>query len=249
MERNACYQGDCLEIMKQIEAGSIDMILTDLPYGSTKNPWDIIIPFVPLWEQYKRIIKPNGAIVLTASQPFTSELVMSNRKMFRYDLTWDKVLTSGFLNANRMPLRSHEDILVFYSKQPTYNPQKTQGVKCHTKGTLNKMANNNYGDFAPVDNMDLLGDMKHPKSIVTFQKPHPSKAIHSTQKPVELFEYLIRTYTNEGDIVLDSCAGSGTAGEAANNTGRAFILIEQEEVHCDLIAERVGCKIIRPTIL
>jgi len=237
--KNKIICGDCLEVMKDIPDKSIDMILCDLPYGTTACKWDTIIPFEPLWEQYKRIIKDNGAIVLTASQPFTSALVMSNIKMFKYDLTWDKQLTSGFLNANRMPLRSHEDILVFYYKQPTYNPQKVKGNKNHSKGKMTSETNNDYGKYGKIDNTEILGDMKHPKSIISFEKPHPSKSIHPTQKPVALFEYLIKTYTNEGDLVLDNCAGSGTTGVACINLNRNYILIEKEPKYVDIIRERL----------
>jgi len=241
---NKVICGDCLEVMKDIPDKSVDMILADLPYGTTACKWDTRIPFEPLWEQYKRIIKDNGAIVLTASQPFTSALVMSNIKMFKYDLIWDKQLTSGFLNANRMPLRSHEDILVFYSKQPTYNPQKVKGKKNHSKGKMTSETNNDYGKYGKIDNTEILGDMKHPRSIISFEKPHPSKSIHPTQKPVVLFEYLIKTYTNEGDLVLDNCAGSGTTGVACKKTGRNYILIEKEEKYCKIAQERLRQEIL-----
>jgi len=241
---NKVICGDCLEVMKDIPDKSVDMILADLPYGTTACKWDTRIPFEPLWEQYKRIIKDNGAIVLTASQPFTSALVMSNIKMFKYDLIWDKQLTSGFLNANRMPLRSHEDILVFYSKQPTYNPQKVKGKKNHSKGKMTSETNNDYGKYGKIDNTEILGDMKHPRSIISFEKPHPSKSIHPTQKPVALFEYLIKTYTNEGDLVLDNCAGSGTTGVACKKTGRNYILIEKEEKYCKIAQERLRQEIL-----
>lgn len=239
MEVNTIIEGDCLQVMKEIDDKSIDLILADLPYGTTACKWDTIIPFEPLWEQYKRIIKNNGAIVLTASQPFTSALVMSNPKMFKYDLTWDKQLTSGFLNANRMPLRSHEDILVFYSKQPTYNPQKVKGNKNHSKGKMTSDTNNDYGKYGKIDNTELLGDMKHPKSIISFEKPHPSKSIHPTQKPVSLFEYLIKTYTNEGDLVLDNCAGSFTTAIASENLKRNWICIEKEAEYCAIGEKRI----------
>ena len=241
---NKIIQGDCLDVMKFIPDKSIDLVLCDLPYGTTACAWDTIIPFEPLWEHYKRIIKDNGAIVLTASQPFTSALVMSNIKMFKYDLTWDKQLTSGFLNANRMPLRSHEDILVFYSKQPTYNPQKVKGRKNHSKGKMTSDTNNDYGKYGKIDNTEILGDMKHPKSIISFEKPHPSISIHPTQKPVALFEYLIKTYTNKGDLVLDNCAGSGTTGVACRKIRRDFILIEKEEKYCEIAKRRLAQEVL-----
>ena len=192
-----------------------------------------------MWKELKRLIKPDGAIVMTASQPFTSKLVMSNIKMFKYCLVWDKILISGFLNANRMPLRSHEDILVFYSRQPTYNPQKTKGVKSHGKGSMSKTTNNDYGKYNPIDTSGVLGEMKHPKSIISFEKPHPSKSVHPTQKPVALMEYLIKTYTSEGDVVLDFTAGSFTTGVACLRTKRSFIGIEKDEKYFKIGKERM----------
>jgi len=235
--RNKVILGDCLEVMKEIEDKSIDMILCDLPYGTTSCSWDIIIPFEPLWEQYKRIIKDNGAIVLTASQPFTSALVMSNVEMFKYDLVWNKNLATGFLNANRMPLRSHEEILIFYKKQPIYNPQKIKGKKNHSRGKNKCKTNNLYGYHKIAE--DNFTELKHPKSVLEIQKEHPSKTIHPTQKPVALFEYLIKTYTNENDLVLDNCAGSGTTGIACINTKRNYILIEKEKEYYDIIIKRI----------
>lgn len=204
----------------------MDLILTDLPYGSSQNEWDVVIPFEPLWAQYKRIIKDNGVIALTASQPFTSALVMSNPEMFKYDLTWDKQLSTGFLNANKMPLRSHEDILVFYSNPPTYNPQKTRGKRNHSRGEMRGEVQNVYGKYKNVDNTGSEGNMKHPVSIVSFRKVHASKTIHPNQKPIELAEYLIRTYTNEGDMVHDSCMGSGWSMQACRNLNRNYIGFE-----------------------
>jgi len=235
--KNKIICGNCLEVMKEIEDKSIDMILCDLPYGTTSCSWDIIIPFEPLWEQYKRIIKDNGAIVLTASQPFTSALVMSNVEMFKYDLVWNKNLATGFLNANRMPLRSHEEILIFYKKQPIYNPQKIKGKKNHSRGKNKCKTNNLYGYHKIAE--DNFTELKHPKSVLEIQKEHPSKTIHPTQKPVALFEYLIKTYTNENDLVLDNCAGSGTTGIACINTKRNYILIEKEKEYYDIIIKRI----------
>ena len=218
--------GDCLALLPEIPDNSIDMILCDLPYHITQCDWDVVIPFEPLWEQYKRIIKDNGAIVLTASQPFTSALVMSNHGIFKYDITWDKQLSTGFLNANKMPLRSHEDILIFYSKQPTYNPQKIKGKRNHSRGRMRTEAQNVYGKYKNVDNTASEGDMKHPVSIVSFRKVHASKTIHPNQKPIPLAEYLIRTYTNEGDMVHDSCIGSGWSLQACRNLNRNYIGFE-----------------------
>ena len=233
------YNEDCLEGMKRIPDGSVDMILCDLPYGVTKNKWDTVIPFYELWEQYKRIIKENGAIVLFAEGMFMANLMMSNPRMWRYNLIWDKVLTSGFLNANRMPLRQHEQLCVFYKKQPTYNPQKRKGVKSHSKGANKKCANNNYGEYSFVDNCDAHGDLKFPTSILRHSKPHPSKSRHATEKPVSLCMELILTYTNEGETVLDNCMGRGSTGIAAVRCGRNFIGFEIVPEHYDIAKQSI----------
>lgn len=232
-------QGDCLELMAKIPNKSIDMILCDLPYQRTQNQWDIMIPIDKLWEQYNRIIKDNGCIALFADGMFMAELMMSNKKMWKYNLVWDKVLPSGFLNANRMPLRSHEEICIFYKKQPTYNPQKVKGKPNHSKGKPKECENNNYGDFEFVDNSKELGDMKHPVSILKFSKPHPSVSVHPTQKSVEVCEWLIKSYTNEGELVLDNCMGSGSTGVACLNTGRNFIGMELDEKYFNIAKERI----------
>ena len=235
-ELGVLYHGDCLEIMPMLE--SVDMILCDLPYGITACKWDAVIPFKPLWSQYKRMIKDNVAIVLTSSQPFTSMLVMSNPLWFKYSLVWDKIFPTGFLNANRMFMRSHEDIIIFYNKQPTYNPQKVRGQKNHSKKSQASKTNV-YGKFTQVDNSEVLGKMKHPKSILTFHKDHPSITLHPTQKPVALFEYLVETYTNKGDMVLDNCLGSGTTAIACERLNRRWIGIEIEEKYCEISAKRI----------
>ena len=235
------YNGDCLEVMKSIPDNSVDMVLCDLPYGTTKNKWDTVIPFDLLWGEYDRVAKETAPVLLFAQGLFYADLVQSNRSNFRYDLVWDKVLKSGFLNANVMPLRVHEQIAVFYRKKPVYNPQKTKGMPNHGKGTAmfsKGMANNNYGKYNPKEN-DVTDDMKNPVSILTFQKPHPSTALHPTQKPVELLEYLIRTYTNEGDTVFDNTMGSGSTGVACVNTGRDFIGIELDEKYYKIAKERI----------
>lgn len=232
-------QGDCLQLMKNIKSKTADMILCDLPYQRTQNQWDIMIPIQELWEEYKRVIKDNGVIALFADGMFMAELMISNKKMWKYNLVWDKVLPSGFLNANRQPLRSHEEICVFYNKQPTYNPQKVKGNPNHSKGKPKVNENNNYGHFEFVDNREELGDMKHPKSILTFQKTHPSISVHPTQKPIELLEWLIKTYTNEGDTVLDNCMGSGSTGVACVNTNRNFIGIELDENYFNIAKNRI----------
>lgn len=225
--------------MDEIPPESINMILCDLPYGVTKNKWDSVIPLDQLWDHYRRIVKPNAAICLFADGMFQANLMLSNPKWWRYNLVWDKVLTSGFLNANRMPLRSHEEICVFYQKQPTYNPQKVAGKKNHSKGRPKENANENYGEYGFVDNSDQLGNLKHPKSILTFPKPHPSVAVHPTQKSLELCEWLIKTYTNPGDVVLDNCMGSGTTCLAAKNTDRHFIGFELDANYFQIAKSRL----------
>ena len=243
MENNIkIYNNDCFFVMEELikEGKKVDMILCDLPYNVTKNHWDKdIIDLEKLWECYNKLIKDNGAIVLFGQDKFTIKLMMSNIKNHRYNLIWDKVLPSGFLNANRMPLRVHEDICVFYKKLPVYNVQKKKGKPNHSKGKEKEYINNNYGDFNFVDNVEKLGDMKHPKSILTYQKPHPSKCNHPTEKPVELLEFLIKSYTNKDDIVLDNCMGSGSTGVACLNTNRRFIGIEKEEKYFEISKDRL----------
>jgi len=240
---NNVYLGDCLKLMNGIPDNSIDMILADLPYGSTQNENDKRIDLYELWTQYERIIKNHGAIVLTADFLFGVSLVNSNSDLFRYDLVWNKRLPTGFLNANRMPLRSHEHILVFYKHLPTYNPQFWEGEPLHSKGYTYKEKehkNRNYGEFDNANDSRAGTTKKYPRSILNFDKPHPSIALHPTQNPVNLFEYLIKTYTNEGDLVLDNVAGSGTTGAACQNLNRDFILIEKEKEYFDIIKERLN---------
>lgn len=234
--------GDCLELMKDIEDKSIDMILCDLPYGVTNNKKDIVIPFDKLWQAYERIIKDNGAIVLFAQGAFYVDLVNSNRKLFRYDLIWNKVLTSGFLNAKRMPLRQHEQIAIFYKKLPTYNPQMSVGNPLHGKGTAYKtkeIKNQNYGKFYATDDLRAGSTEKYPTSILTFKKVHPSVAKHPTEKSVDLLKYLIKTYTNEGDLVLDNCMGSGSTGVACKELNRSFIGYELDKNYYEIAKKRI----------
>ncbi len=232
--------GDCLELLNDVNDKSIDMILCDLPYGQTHNKWDSVIPLDKLWEEYKRVIKDNGCIALFGQGMFTADLMYSNKKWWKYNLIWDKVLINGHLNSNRMPLRSHEDILIFYKKQPIYNPQKVVGKQNHSmgKGVLNK--NDNYGEMILVDNGEKLGDMKHPKSILTFSRPHSSIMKHPTEKPVEVCEWLIKSYTNEKDVVLDNCMGSGTTGVACKNTNREFIGMELDKEYFEQAFKRIN---------
>ena len=233
MELNKTYLGDCLELMNDIPDHSVDMILCDLPYGITKNKWDSAIDLKALWKQYLRVAKENAAIVLFGQDKFSAKLMMSNESIHRYNLVWSKGSRgSGFLNAKKMPLRNHEDILVFYRSLPTYNPQFSVGKPLHGMGhkyAEGKLANNNYGKFDSHKNPSAKrkGDTKKfPKSILEFDRPHPP--IFPTQKSQELCEYLIKTFTNPGELILDNCAGSGTTGLAAKNTGRNYILIEKE---------------------
>lgn len=231
---NQVFHADCMDLLPRIESKSIDMILTDLPYGVTNNSDDIPLDLNKLWLQFKRITKDNSPIVLTSQQPFTTDLINSNREMFRYDIIWDKEITSGFLNANRMPLRVHETILVFYNKLPIYNPQFSLGQKSHSKGSMKMNTNNNYGRFDRIDKTDQQGEKKYPKSIISFKRPH-IESEHPTQKPVELFEYLIKTYSNENAIILDCCAGSGTTGIACKRTNRKYILVDKNRDYYNII--------------
>lgn len=233
---NKILQGDCLELMKDITDGSIDMILCDLPYGTTACKWDVIIPFEQLWVQYKRIIKPNGAIVLTASQPFTSTLVMSNLKMFKYEWIWEKHQGTNPMSAKISPLKSHENIVVFSKGKTIYNPQMEIG-KPYNGFSSDKTQSEVYGGGKSVhrDNKD---GSRYPKTVLKFTKDK-GKRIHPTQKPVLLFEYLIKTYTNEGDLVLDNCAGSATTAIAALNTNRRCICMEKDETYFEVGKKRV----------
>jgi len=229
------FNGDCLEIMKNINDNSIDMILCDLPYGCTKNKWDIIIPFEKLWEQYNRIIKKNGAIVLFGSQPFTSQLIMSNLKMFRYCLVWEKNKFSDFLNAKRKPMKTNEDICLFYKRQPTYNPQYTYGdpyKRWNSQKAVDKQTN--YGGHK--NNVAESKDGRRlPTTVLKFNRIERPK--HPTQKPVDLLEWIVKTYSNEGETILDNCMGVGSTGLACKKNNRNFIGIELEKEYFDIANE------------
>ena len=276
------YNGDCLEVMKEISSKSVDMILCDLPYQVTKNKWDTIIPMNDyiiahdeslekdefylkqflkglskkeidkiwkenkkegLWSYYNRIIKDNGAILLFGQDIFSAQLINSNLKMYKYKWFWKKDRPSGFLNAKKMPLKDVEEILVFYKKCPVYNPQFWEGIPLHGMGTKYKegnLGNNNYGKFASHTNpsANREGDTKkYPRQVLEFKRPHPP--IFPTQKPVDLCEYLIKTYTNEGDLVLDNCMGSGSTGIACKNLNRRFIGIELNSKTFNLAKDRI----------
>ena len=237
--------GDCLELMASIPDGSVDMVLCDLPYGTTACKWDSVIPFEPLWAHYKRIIKPNGAIVLTASQPFTSALVMSNAKDFRYEWVWRKNEGSGFAACKYMPIKYHESVLVFAQKTATYNPQKTPRVSEQSRSRMKTPvgaghSERAHGTLKNIGNVQYDPEWKLPESVLDV-KSVPNGGghkVHPTQKPVALMEYLIRTYTNEGETVLDNCMGSGTTGVACANTGRNFIGIEQDAKYFAIAKQR-----------
>ena len=276
------YNGDCLEVMKEIPSKSVDMILCDLPYQVTKNKWDIIIPMNDyimvndkvleqdkfylqqfmkgltkkeidkiwkenkqegLWSHYNRIVKDNGAILLFGQDIFSAQLINSNLKMYKYKWFWKKDRPSGFLNAKRMPLKDVEEILVFYKKCPIYNPQFWEGIPLHGMGTKYKegnLGNNNYGKFASHTNPSANrkeDTKKYPRQVLEFKRPHPP--IFPTQKPVDLCEYLIKTYTNEGDLVLDFTMGSGTTGVACKKLNRNFIGIEKEEKYFEIAEKRI----------
>ena len=232
MKNIELWQGDCLELMKDIPDKSVDMILCDLPYGTTANKWDTVIPFEPLWEQYERVVKDNGAIVLTANQPFTTELIASNRKSYKYVWYWEKTKPSNHLNAKKQPLRTVEDIVVFYKKQPTYNPKMTKrerpiiGKDTGSQKTYGKTKGGYSKEYSH----------KYPINLLRFPR---DKQVHPTQKPVKLMEYLIKTYTNEGETVLDNCMGSGTTGVACRQLDRKFIGIELDETYFNLAKERI----------
>jgi site-specific DNA-methyltransferase (adenine-specific) len=233
--------GDCLKEMKKIPDNSVDMVLTDPPYGTTACKWDSIIPLEPMWEQLKRVIKPNGAIVMTASQPFTSVLVSSNLKQFKYDWTWKKPKGTGHLNAKKQPMRDKEDIVVFYAKQCTYNPQKTKGEPYKDKAGKDHDSNTSMTDSygAYTNKREDNNGFRYPKQVQCFPVVERN-TVHPTQKPVALMEYLIRTYTNEGETVLDFTMGSGTTGVACKNLGRDFIGIELDKDYYNIARNRIN---------
>lgn len=236
------YHGDCLELMNEIPDGSVDMVMADLPYGTTACKWDSVIPFEPLWAAYRRVCKKNAAIVLTASQPFTSALVMSQPRMFRHEWVWEKNRGSNFLNTKREPMKEHEVALVFSEGGWTYNPQM-QERKGAGKTLVGKVVprggrSDNYGGYKAQ--AGILPELRGPSSIQRFNTATGTDKTHPTQKPVALMEYLIRTYTQQGETVLDNTMGSGTTGVACINTGRGFIGIEQDEKYCGIAATRIS---------
>lgn len=230
-------QGDCLDAMWLIPEGSVDLILCDLPYGTTACKWDSVIPFEPLWAHYWRVLKPNGAVVLTAAQPFTTQLIASQIEEFRYCWVWEKTMATGGMSAKQRPMRAHEDVAVFYKELPTYNPQKTHGdpysrPEGKKKGSV---IGDREGGYVTVN----ADGGRNPRSVLKIPNPNRG-SVHPTQKPVALMEYLIKTYTNEGETVLDNCMGSGTTGVACKNTGRNFIGIERDPEYFKIAKERIG---------
>ena len=230
-------QGDCLELMKGIPDGSVDMILCDLPYGTTANKWDTVIPFDKLWQQYGRVIKNNGAIALFGQEPFSSYLRLSNYKTYRYDWIWEKSRAAGFYNANKMPLRCKENITIFYKHLPTYNPQKTKGTPYYHKATKNR-SGSIYGSNSKSTDTQSDGD-RYPRDVIKFNNVIRSLS-HPTQKPVALLEYLIKTYTNENETVLDNTMGSGSTGVACVNTHRNFIGMELDPKYFEIAKNRIN---------
>lgn len=235
------HHGDCLELMRNIPSNSVDMVLCDLPYGTTACKWDSVIPFEPLWAQYLRVTKPNAAMVLTASQPFASALVMSNLALFKHEWVWIKNRGSNFANTVREPFKEHESVIVFSRGKWTYNKQ----MQPRTGGGVALIGKKMRGQTTPTDNYgkftgwqtDALSEMRVPSS---WQKFNTEVGHHPTQKPVALMEYLIRTYTNEGETVLDNCMGSGTTGVACANTGRKFIGMEMDEGYFKIAKSRIA---------
>ena len=226
-ERDYLIEGDCLEVLPHVPDNSIDMVLCDLPYGTTQNKWDSVIDLDSLWKQYRRVVKNNGAIILTAQGIFTAKLILSNEKEFKYKIVWEKSKSTNFLNAKKQPLRKHEDICVFYRRQPVYNPEMGVGT-AYNKGTRKNQLSGSYGNFGPVEVMSE--GTRYPTDVVYFKTAESEgKVVHPTQKPVALGRYLIRTYSNPGDVVLDNASGSGSFLLAARQEGRKFIGIEKNQ--------------------
>lgn len=235
---NKLYFGDCLEIMSTIPNKSINAVLVDLPYGTTYADWDSIIPMDKLWEQYKRLIVDNAPLIFTSNQPFTTKLIQSNMEWFKYEWIWDKENASNFANAKKQPLKQHENIIVFSSGQPPYYPVKTPGKINHKQGKSTKNLSETRLISKRVE--DDLSGMKYPKSILYFPKHSSQCGLHPTQKPLDLIEYLIKTYTKEGDVILDNCCGSGTLAVAADNLNRKWICIENNKKYFETSLKRIN---------
>jgi site-specific DNA-methyltransferase (adenine-specific) len=235
LENNNVYEGDCLRCMEYINDNTIDMVFADLPYGKTANKWDTIIDLNEWWPKILRVLKPNGVVVMTGSQPFTTSLINSNRKMFKYELIWEKTMATGFLQAKSRPLRAHENIIIFGGK--TYNPQLTKG-KPYKDNNHKKTSLGNWHDITNPFHTTINKGTRQPRSVIKISNPN-NNLIHPTQKPVELLEWLIKTYTNEGDVVLDPVSGSGTTAVACINTNRNYICIEQNHDYWVKSNERI----------
>lgn len=261
IEPNSLVLGDCLDKMREIPDASVDAVICDLPYstlhkGNPNTAWDVEIPMQPLWEQYRRVIKDNGAIILFGQNRFSARLIVAAGDIYRYSLVWDKMRVTGFLNANRMPLRQHEDILVFYKSLPTYNPQMTEGAPSHPHGNgEHKYTNSCYGKYKPLKTYEKVKHVaptrpgqKFPTSIIRIRKEHESTVLHPTQKSVELLRYLIRTYTNEGDLVLDNCAGSCSTAIAAIREKRRWLCIEKDPHYYEIGKKRIEEELRNPTL-
>jgi DNA modification methylase len=245
---NKLFHADCLDILPFIEENSVDLILCDLPYGRTNCSWDSIIPLDKLWEQYERIIKPNGAILLFGQSPFDKSLGVSNLKLYKYEWIWEKTSATGHLNAKKMPMKAHENILVFYKKEPTYNPIMTEGHVRKVSKAKNRAeciirrndTDNIYNNEYPDKVKDYDSTIRYPRSVLKFKSDKQKSNLHKTQKPLELIKYFIKTYTNENMLVLDNAMGSGTTCLAAKQLNRRFIGIEKEKKYYDISVERIG---------
>ena len=235
MEKNIIYHDDCIEGMKTLPDNSVDMVLTDPPYGTTRNKWDTVVDMDAFWKEIKRVTKKNSAILIFTQMPFTATAVMSNLKMFRYEWICEKHNPTGFLNAKRMPLKYHENVLVFYEKLPTYNPQMIQG-KQHSRGGTGRQSKN-YGSYA--DTKRIISNTYFPRDVLKVNWQDSMRGLHPTQKPVSLCEYFIKTYSNKGDIILDPFIGSGTTAVAAINTERKYIGFEKDDKYFDIAQNRL----------
>lgn len=237
MEKNIIYHGDCIDGMKILPDNSVDMILTDPPYGTTRNKWDTVVDMDAFWREIKRVTKDNAAILIFTQMPFTATAVMSNPKMFRYEWIIEKTNPTGFLNANRMPLKAHENLLVFYKRLPIYNPQLTQGGKHHRGGANRSSSNYNYIPDKQTEQTNTY----YPRDVLKVSwRKNTAHTLHPTQKPVSLCEYFIKTYTNEGALILDPFMGSGTTAVAARNTSRNYIGWEQDNEYFEVIRRRLS---------
>lgn len=252
---NKIHFADCLDVLRQIPDGSVDLLLQDMPYGVTQNKWDILPELNTLWAEWLRVGKKDAAFVFTGQQPFSAELILSQKRFFKYELIWEKSITTGFLNAEKQPLRAHENVLIFYAKQPTYNPQKTKAEKPYYRKThQNGRAQNqtNYGNFNH-QNSKNKDPFAYPKSVFKvksdaefFDSSTSGKRLHPTQKPTDLFRYLIRTYSNPGDVVFDGYGGSGTTAIAAQMEGRKFIVCENHLPYFEASQARLANLVAAP---